>query len=648
MMFCPLYANPQKKRKSGEDTIIFEANLSQDIRRSLSELTLKSLRLRLSPLLKLIDTLAVKEETTPKRIATLALQLLANEEHDQKTAGFCKELLINGTFAPTYQMPLEKSLFLLDFLEIGKRKYTDFRLLCKSEGLIFHPYAKLAEYRSEIVLSNELVYLQKPSVGNIGIGISYKILLKQTLSRLVQTIPDFQSGKYKYPLTFKVSDGLDGSGCHKVYNQIQENSSFTTKNFILFAFKPLELSDSSGSQVWSNNIPNSPFPVRPVALLAQKENEENVRYIMESRINQEVAEIEQDGFSISGGQVKIKICRSMLDGKMSQLLSGAGGAHCQLCTATFEELKDLELIRSGYPINRNISSALDIFSVVDPEEFFSLPSKERFGLTHQPLSDKDIISASPLHTYTCVFRWFMILVYHLQSGASQWKPTSKKIETSMRFVRDFLHEKTGLKIDQPTSEGGTTSTGNIARQCFLNKNDFIHWVNTLIPAEFRDVIGIIHSNISAILRVYNSGKQIDTDQLDILSKETYELIVLTFPWANITPTLHKLLAHCTELIRNCNDGHGLKEYSEESLEACNKLIRKYRDNLTRKFSFALNIKDIFIRLLSQSDPILLSFRRNLACSVCGEIGHTSRLNCAASKPILSNQDEIVYSLIIHE
>ena len=120
---------------------------------------------------------------------------------------------------------------------------------------------------------------------------------------------------------------------------------------------------------------------------------------METIINPEVTEIERDGFSITGGQVKVKILRTMLDGKMSQILSGAGGANCQLCTATYVQLKDLELIRTGFPINRNISSALDIFESVDPEEFLALPSKERFGLTHQPLSDKDIISASLLHTY---------------------------------------------------------------------------------------------------------------------------------------------------------------------------------------------------------------------------------------------------------
>ena len=72
--------------------------------------------------------------------------------------------------------------------------------------------------------------------------------------------------------------------------------------------------------------------------------------------------------------------------------------------------------------------------------------------------------------------------------------------------------------------------------------------------------------------------------------------------------LHKLLAHSTELIRDCNSGYGMKEFSEEAVESCNKLIRKYREHLARKNYFGLNKKDIFVRLSSQSDPVLMTFR----------------------------------------
>ena len=115
--------------------------------------------------------------------------MISNDKHDAKTACVCKEIISKGTYSPTSIMPLEKSVFLSDLIEIGKRKYNDFRIPCKQEGLIFPQYVKLAEYSSDIVLSNELVYLQKAVSGIIGIAISNRSILRQTISRLVQTIP---------------------------------------------------------------------------------------------------------------------------------------------------------------------------------------------------------------------------------------------------------------------------------------------------------------------------------------------------------------------------------------------------------------------------------------------------------------------------
>ena len=50
---------------------------------------------------------------------------------------------------------------------------------------------------------------------------------------------------------------------------------------------------------------------------------------MSNYINPEVAVIEQEGLRYPEGLVRIQIFRSMLDGKMSSILTGAGGAACQ-------------------------------------------------------------------------------------------------------------------------------------------------------------------------------------------------------------------------------------------------------------------------------------------------------------------------------
>ena len=119
----------------------------------------------------------------------------------------------------------------------------------------------------------------------------------------------------------------------------------------------------------------------------------------------------------------------------------------------------------------------------------------------------------------------------------------------------------------------------------------------------------------------------------------------SFPWASITPTLRKILAHSEELIRYSNSGFGLKNISEEGSEACNKLIRKYPEHLLRKISFEANLSDIFVRLISESDPILMQFRSKLVCAKCHAVGHTSRTKCCRKKNESSNIEIIVKSML---
>ena len=57
----------------------------------------------------------------------------------------------------------------------------------------------------------------------------------------------------------------------------------------------------------------------------------------------------------------------MFDSKMAGILFGAGGAHCLIFTANFKQLHDNELIRDGFPINRSISAAKEIFVTVNKE-----------------------------------------------------------------------------------------------------------------------------------------------------------------------------------------------------------------------------------------------------------------------------------------
>ena len=64
--------------------------------------------------------------------------------------------------------------------------------------------------------------------------------------------------------------------------------------------------------------------------------------------------MEQNGLNLSNGVCNVNIFRTMFDGKMSKILTVAGGASCQMCSVTYKEMKEIKLIRSGFPINRHI------------------------------------------------------------------------------------------------------------------------------------------------------------------------------------------------------------------------------------------------------------------------------------------------------
>ena len=68
-----------------------------------------------------------------KTIASYALQLVSNEVHD-KIPIVCAEIIRSDNFFnPLLHMLLSRSVFLIDHLKIGKRKYNELRRFCKTE-----------------------------------------------------------------------------------------------------------------------------------------------------------------------------------------------------------------------------------------------------------------------------------------------------------------------------------------------------------------------------------------------------------------------------------------------------------------------------------------------------------------------------------
>ena len=89
----------------------------------------------------------------------LALQLLSNKTANREIARHCKSI-VHDQYPSKFgnilkkELDVNKALFLINFLEIGKRKYTQLRQHLLSSEIHFPAYHKLVEQRNSIITAN--------------------------------------------------------------------------------------------------------------------------------------------------------------------------------------------------------------------------------------------------------------------------------------------------------------------------------------------------------------------------------------------------------------------------------------------------------------------------------------------------------------
>ena len=178
----------------------------------------------------------------------------------------------------------------------------------------------LTLFRSQVNLLNELKFVTSSLNHPLGVTILYRDILVTNVHQLIDFDESLQNASY--PITITVVDGLDGSGSHRIYNQLQDHPDISNRTFLLFCFRIVYLRENK--IIWKNPVPNSPFAVRPLSLFAVSENEKNVRFLMES-INVETEYVQTNGFQLPQGKCNVIIELAMFDTKMAGILDGAGG-----------------------------------------------------------------------------------------------------------------------------------------------------------------------------------------------------------------------------------------------------------------------------------------------------------------------------------
>ena len=284
----------------------------------------------------------------------------------------------------------------------------------------------------------------------------------------------------------------------------------------------------------------------------------------------------------------------------------------------------------------------------------------RTGLTHKPMvTFLDPTAAFPvLHGYLCLLSFLLQLAYRQNAkdsfpgGIPIWgrgKRIGPDARAAMKAAKEELQSKAkepelALKLDMPDASGcgGNSDTGNVAKTFLSAEKREAVLKLFKVEEEEKECLRTLLQNYSIIMRLLSSKNEpIFTGELEKLCKETYLLQVQTFPWATISPTLHRILAHGAEAVQ-ANGGYGLGHYSEELLETLHKKIRNYRESLARKTSLQDNLEDVFRHLFIQSDPSIRVQARKLNCTGCGEVGHTIR-GCSKRRDTVQKEDEALFT-----
>lgn len=154
----------------------------------------------------------------------------------------------------------------------------------------------------------------------------------------------------------------------------------------------------------------------------------------------------------------------------------------------------------------------------------------------------------------------------------------------------------GLNIDKPKSGGaGNTNDGNTARRAFEDPDLLAKCLgldNQLLK-NFRTILIALSCHLPIVPALFES-----------LCYRTAEIYVSHYAWFPMSATVHKILIHAADIMKNSILPIGM--VGEEASKARNKNYKQYRRDHSRKNNRTANLTDIFNRIMDTSDPIVSS------------------------------------------
>lgn len=509
---------------------------------------------------------------TELQVLTYATQSKLGETGKRDASSVLKEILTSPkraskykkAFSETTQQATPSQLTSIQALSM----FVEADLSRRQYEIIRNTNKKLYPCYSVIQKSKQECYPNKESyrVTETCVEIKLQSLMDHTATRLLTHIEEVLplDEEERRSLLIMCKWGCDGAQ-QAQFKQKFECDSDSDANLFQSSFVPLRLICSTNDKVlWQNPTPSSPRYCRPIRIRFIKETKdvtnEEINYVKNAANDLQKTEVKLGEKTYL---VKHSMMLTMVDGKVCNAATNTTSTmRCYICGLTSKDFNCLTKKGDVKP------EALD------------------FGL-------------SILHARIRFFESILHLAYKLPVKKWQLRTENDKTTAKQKKldIQEEFRVKMGLIVDVPKPNFVNTNDGNTSRRFFADHE---------LSAEITGIDVNFLYRLKVILEALSSGHKIDTEKFSIYAKETAEQYVALYPWHPMTPTLHKILMHGSEIIDKALLPIG--QLSEEAAEARNKHIRLYRQNFARKFSREACNMDVMNRLLLSSDPLLTGMR----------------------------------------
>ena len=256
------------------------------------------------------------------------------------------------------------AITLMHDLVLSKEQMRTMRKYLIKKGVFFPSTTVLLESRKK------LKPVVSPILTNKGVTVDYVELVKLTTASVLDVVTE-KEGINESTATFvmEYKSGGDGAGSQTVWKS--RSSKGAAANMFQYSLSPLKLSmvkDDITRVLWKNPAPNSANWVRPIMLIREKEDAEDLLNHVVPYTDQSRSFFNSEKVNVSSwrtgktSSVQHVIQDTMKDLKFKKKLCGLGGADCILCETRQCDWMNEQQINEGFPIMRTAAENLDIYT----------------------------------------------------------------------------------------------------------------------------------------------------------------------------------------------------------------------------------------------------------------------------------------------